>query len=63
VKRRDLMKKLAAEARAQGRELILAEGSNHTKVSIGETQAVVPRHKEINEITARAILRQMGVGR
>jgi mRNA interferase HicA len=57
------MKRLAAEARAQGRELIVSEGRHHTKVSIGEAQTVVPRHNEINEITARAILRQMGVER
>ncbi len=55
------MKRLAARAKAEGVDLQLTEGANHTKVRIGDLQAVVPRQIEVNEITARAILRQMGV--
>lgn len=40
--------------------MVTTEGGSHTKVSIGENHTVVPRHNEINEITARAILKQMG---
>lgn len=43
--------------------MVLVEGAKHTKVVIGEARTVVPRHSEINERTARAILRQMGVQR
>lgn len=39
----------------------LIEGGSHTKVVIGNRATVVARHNEINEITARAILKQMGV--
>ncbi len=63
MKRRDLLKTLKAEAKARGVEMEVVEGGNHTKVIIGDVQTVVPRHNEINEITARAILKQMGVDR
>lgn len=59
VKRRDLMKRLNAIAKAEGLTLRTTEGGRHTKVQIDDRQSVVPRHAEINEITAKAILRQM----
>lgn len=52
------MKALRAEAKRRGEDLVTTEGSDHTKVSIDGTKSVVPRH---NEITAKAILKQMGV--
>ena len=61
MKRRDLIKKLKAQAKSEGKALVEVEGARHTKVSIGDKHSVVPRHKEINEITAQAILNQMGV--
>ena len=59
MKRRDLMKRLAQIAKAQGMEMRLTEGGNHTKVSIGTRTEMVPRHNEINEMTAKAIIRQL----
>ena len=35
----------------------VTEGGSHSKVWIGERFVTVPRHNEINELTARAILR------
>lgn len=61
MKRKDLMKKLAEKAKAEGADLELTEGGNHTKVKIGDKRTVVARHNEINEITAKAILKQMGI--
>lgn len=61
MKRRDPIKRLKAHAKAAGAELLETEGGNHTKVQIGDRQSTVPRHNEINEITAKAILKQMGV--
>lgn len=52
------MKKLAAIANREGVELRLHEGGRHTRVQIGEHVTFVPRHSEINEITAQAILKQ-----
>ena len=48
---------------AQQNELPLAitEGSNHTRVTVGERRTVVPRHREINDITAKAIRKQLGM--
>lgn len=63
VKRRDLLRLLRDEARRQGVELLVREGGNHTRVAIGDRRSVVPRHAEINEITAKAVLKQMGVRR
>ena len=60
MKRRDLLKALRLEARRQGAELVIREGGSHSTVEIGERSSVVPRHAEINEITARSILKQMG---
>ena len=61
MKRTDLMKRLRQHASAVGQEMVVREGGNHTKVTIGAARTVVPRHREINERTAKAILKQMGV--
>lgn len=55
------MKELARHTHALGLPLDVTEGANHTKVRIGDLRTTVPRHREINEVTARAILKQMGV--
>lgn len=57
------MKQLRQIAKDAGRDLDVIEGGSHTKVTIGERQSVVPRHNEVNEITAKAILKQMGGSR
>lgn len=59
MKRTDLMKRLRKIAKAEGVEVETREGGSHTVVKIGERQTTVPRHNEINEITAKAILKQM----
>lgn len=59
VKRRDLLKQLRALAKANGVEYHEIEGGSHTKVEFGGRQTTVPRHNEINEITAKAILKHM----
>jgi len=59
MKRRELMKRLAKIAKAQGLEMLVSEGANHTKVIIGDRLDVVPRHNEINEMTAKSIIRKL----
>lgn len=54
------MKKLEAMANSQGVEIRVVEGGSHTKIAFGGKQTTVPRHREINEITARQILKTMG---
>jgi mRNA interferase HicA len=61
MKRTDLMKTLRASARSRGLEMSELEGGKHTKVMIGEVWTTIPRHREINEHTAKAILDHLGV--
>ncbi|HKU36356.1 MAG TPA: type II toxin-antitoxin system HicA family toxin [Paenarthrobacter sp.] len=60
VKLRDLLKALERMARDRGLPLEYREGGSHTVIRIGDRQTVVPRHSEINEITARKIIKQIG---
>lgn len=55
------MKQLAAYATDNNLPYTETEGGRHTKVKIGDKQTSVPRHREINELTAQAILEQIGV--
>jgi mRNA interferase HicA len=57
MKRRDLEKVL----RELGWQLV-RHGGRHDVWARGEREIVVPRHAEINEYTARAILRAAGEG-
>jgi len=59
VKRRELMRRLASLAREHGVELEVIEGGSHSKVTIGPARTTVPRHAEVNELTARGILRHV----
>ena len=56
VKQRDLIKKLE-EAGFQFKE----HGGNHDTYKRGSDTEQVPRHKEINEITAKKILKKWGL--
>ncbi|MFY9262590.1 MAG: hypothetical protein GX483_01970 [Actinomycetaceae bacterium] len=58
MKRRDLIKQLKEIARARGEILELTEGGNHTKARIGSWVEPIPRHREISERLARAIIRR-----
>lgn len=54
------MKRLSQIAAEQGEQLVVTHGRGpHTKVQIGDRVDVVPRHNEINEITARKIIQRM----
>lgn len=57
MKRSDLMKQLHEIAKEQGVTYAVSEGGSHTKVHLGDRFVTVPRHREINELTARGILR------
>ena len=57
MKRRDLEKRL----RFLGWRLV-RHGARHDVWSDGEREIVVPRHNEINEYTAKAILKEAGGG-
>ncbi|MCG8150317.1 hypothetical protein GUY44_07490 [Pimelobacter simplex] len=59
MKRTDLMKRLRKIAKSQGETVEIREGGSHTVVKIGSRQTTVPRHNEVNEITAKAIIKHM----
>lgn len=57
VNKRTLIKQIRAIAKKDGLELtFLREGGNHEIWSIGGQRLVIPRHREINEYTARSII-------
>lgn len=61
VKKRDLLRQLAEIARAGGVGFrLLREGRNHEIWVLGSERLVIPRHREINEHTARGILAEAG---
>jgi len=49
------LKKIASE---RGESLVVKEGGSHSKVFIGEQMITVPRHREISEMTAKAIIKE-----
>lgn len=59
MKRRDLVKEIQSRAAAAGLNVEFSEGRSHTKVKVGERQTVIPRHREVNEHTAAAILKHL----
>jgi len=60
VRRTELLKALRKLARAHAVDLeLLREGGAHSVYRCGPAQFTVPRHTEINENTARAILRHV----
>lgn len=56
MKRVELEKRIAKIARAKGETAVYREGGSHTVVKVGDRQTTIPRHREINENTARAII-------
>lgn len=59
MRRTELIKRIGKIAKAKGVVAEYTEGAKHTKVSLGDKQTTIPRHTEINELTARAILRSL----
>ena len=53
MKRAELLKKLAQI----GPRELLREGANHTLYRVNGNPVTIPRHREINELTAKAILK------
>jgi mRNA interferase HicA len=57
MKKRELLRLLRDVARGNGLELrLIRQGANHEVWHIGDRRLIIPRHREINEITARGIL-------
>ncbi|KAB8295611.1 hypothetical protein [Bifidobacterium avesanii] len=56
MKRKDLIRTINDLARSRGLACEWRQGGRHTVVRVGDAQASIPRHREINEITARSII-------
>ncbi|MGW4464188.1 type II toxin-antitoxin system HicA family toxin [Micromonospora sp. NPDC004704] len=62
MKRADLITVISKAAAEAGCDFTLVrEGASHTVFRYDNKQFTVPRHKEINELTARGILRNLGL--
>jgi mRNA interferase HicA len=60
VKRADLIRRIQRAAIAKGHEFgLLREGAAHSLFLCGDKRVVIPRHREINELTARGIMRDL----
>lgn len=60
MKRTKLMKEIARRAKAEGVDwAFLRQGANHEVWQYGSLRVTVPRHTNINEMTARGILRDI----
>lgn len=55
TKKRDIIKKIKSEAKAQGVSFEEREGGNHTILKVGGATVPVPRHNEIDNRTAIVI--------
>lgn len=63
AKRKEILKAIKAHAKANDLDLTITEGGSHTKVTLGDRRTVIGRHTEINELTTRAIYKQLGMNR
>ena len=59
MRRTALIKKLRSIAKANGHEFVEErEGASHSIFSINGQNISIPRHREINENTARSIIKE-----
>ncbi len=59
MKKRELLRRLRAIAISADLVLdFVREGANHEIWRIGNERIVIPRHREVNELTANGILRR-----
>lgn len=59
VKQTEVLKKIRKAAKAQGLTYTEQELTRHLGITVGTTSTTVPRHNEVNEITAQAIFKQL----
>ena len=59
MKRRELLNTLAKVAKTNGTTFdFVREGGGHSVYRINGTNIIIPRHNEINERTAKSIIKQ-----
>ena len=59
TKSRDIVKRIAKEARTKGLTFDLErEGANHTVYRLDGVMIPIPRHREVNEMTTEGIYKE-----
>jgi hypothetical protein len=58
VKRREVIKRIADEAKTQGKEFFTVELTRHTGIVVDGFRSTLGRHAEIPEQTARSFFKQ-----
>jgi len=59
VKRGELIRRINRIAKDQHLNAVFTEGGGHTRVQVGGKQTTIPRHSDVNELTAKSILRYL----
>ena len=62
MKKKELIRQLQDIARSANLDFVYVGGAKHEKCLIGELTIVIPRHNEIKEMTAQAILKSAMTG-
>jgi mRNA interferase HicA len=62
MKQSELLRRIARAARSAGVSFsFVRHGGKHDVYSFGGQQVFIPRHADVNEMTARSILRDLGI--
>jgi len=59
MKRGELLRRITRIAKNQGLDPEYSEGGSHTRLTLGDKMTTIPRHPEINEQTAKQILKYL----
>ena len=60
VKRRDLLRRVHKECTRKGiSNITLSEGGNHSIITVGHLRIPIPRHRELGDLPALAIMKQL----
>ena len=62
MKHGEVIRRVNRIAKAKGLKAVYTEGAKHTHVVLGARWTTIPRHSDINEYTARAILDYLAGG-
>lgn len=59
--RKDILKAISHYAKTTKQKLTIKEGGNHTRIWVGDRYTTVPRHREIPDLAAQKIYKQIGL--
>ena len=59
MKHGELIRRINKIAKTKGLSARYSEGGSHTSLDLGDKHTTIPRHAEVNERTAKAILKYL----